>query len=173
MGAHADRERNDLAAFCLWNSRHLLENRTRAAYAEWLVHHALQIPPSEYRQEGAPVELTDGRLTLEIRSAAYVQSWSHQQPTRISFATEQRTATAYVFCLLVETDPDKADPQDLSQWRFWVVLTRSLHPERKSIGLQALIRSFGEGLHFGELKAAVDRLSLLAPPAGLPSASLC
>ena len=145
MDLGAERERDDLSAFCLWNSGHLLENRTRGAYAEWLVHRILGIPPGQFRQEWAPVDLTDCCLTLEIKSAAYVQSWQQREPSRITFATEQRAATAYVFCLLDEQDPDRADPQDLNQWRFWVVPTGALHPERQSIGLQALIRGFGDG----------------------------
>jgi hypothetical protein len=45
------------------------------------------------------------------------------------------------------------DPQDLSQWRFWVVPTGKLNGERKSIRLQPLIRAFGESISDEELKA--------------------
>lgn len=172
MGGGAHRELDALAAFCLWNSGHLLENRTRGAYAEWLVHRALGIDPGEFRREWEPIDLRDRNLTLEIQSAAYVQSWQQREPSRISFATEQRAASAYVFCLLDEPDPDLADPQDLSQWRFWVVPTRALHPERKSIGLQALIRSFGDGISHRELPAAVETLRPIPPATGAGSEGL-
>lgn len=39
---------------------------------------------------------------------------------------QQRVATAYVFCLLAEEDPELVDPQELSQWLFWVVPTAKL-----------------------------------------------
>ena len=57
-----------------------------------------------------------------------MQAWAQQKPSVISFPIEQRSATAYVFCLLEEEDPQQVDPQDLTQWRFWVVPTRSLQP---------------------------------------------
>ena len=46
---------DNLSAFYRWNSGKLLENRTRGAFAEWLVHRALTIS-SEFREEWAPVD---------------------------------------------------------------------------------------------------------------------
>ena len=149
---------NDLDAFLRWNSGHLLENRTRGAYAEWLVHRALGLDPGEHRIEWADVDVTDGEITLEVKSAAYVQSWPQAGPSVISFPIEQRVATAYVFCLLAEPDPELVDPQDLSQWRFWVVPTGKLHGGRKSIGLQPLIRAFGPGISYEELPDSIEAL---------------
>lgn len=149
---------DDLDAFCRWNSGPLMQNRTRSAYAEWLVHRALGVDPGLHRLEGAELHLRVGELTLEVQSAAYLQAWPQPQVSRISFPIEPRIATAVVFCLLEEQDPQVVDPQDLKQWRFWVVPTRSLHPERKSIGLQALIRAHGEGLPFEELADRVRQL---------------
>ena len=149
---------DDLDAFCRWNSGHLMENRTRGAYAEWLVHRALGVDPGQYRVEWAEVDVRCGALTLEVKSAAYLQAWPQQELSRISFPIEQRSASAYVFCLLEEQDPQRVDPQDLGQWRFWVVPTGSLHPERRSIGLQALIRAHGEGLPYGELAGRIGEL---------------
>ena len=97
-------------------------------------------------------------LTLEVKSAAYVQSWPQAGPSVISFPIEQRVATAYVFCLLAEPDPELVDPQDLSQWRFWVVPTGKLHGGRKSIGLQPLIRAYGPGISYEELPDSIEAL---------------
>ena len=149
---------NDLDAFLRWNSGHLLENRTRGAYAEWLVHRALGLDPGEHRIEWAEVDVSDGAISLEVKSAAYVQSWPQQGASVISFPIEQRMATAHVFCLLAEQDPESVDPQDLSQWRFWVVPTGRLHGERQSIGLQPLIRAYGEGISYEELPARIEAL---------------
>lgn len=52
-----DMQISDFNAFYRWNSGHLLENRTRGAFAEWLVHRALNIN-SEFREEWAPVVAT-------------------------------------------------------------------------------------------------------------------
>ena len=57
---------DDLDAFCRWNSGHLLENRTRGAYAEWLVHRALNLDPGEHRVEWAEVDVRAGELTLRL-----------------------------------------------------------------------------------------------------------
>ncbi len=62
------------------------------------------------------------------------------------------------------------DPQDLSQWRFWVVSTDKLHAERKSIGLQPLIRASGEGISYEELPA---RIEALRPSVLRPSEQMC
>jgi hypothetical protein len=148
----------DLDAFLSWNSGHLLENRIRGAYAEWLVHRALGLDPGKHRIEWAEVEVTDGVITLEVKSAAYVQAWSQERQSVISFPIEQRVATAYVFCLLAEKDQAMVKPQDTSQWLFWVVPTCKLHGERKSIGLQPLIRAFGEGISYEELPARFEAL---------------
>lgn len=155
---------DDFDAFLRWNSGHLLENRTRGAYAEWLVHRALGMDPGEHRLEWAEVDLRDGDFTLEVKSAAYVQSWQQEKPSVISFPIEQRVATAYVFCLLAEQNSALVDPRDVSQWRFWVVPTAKLHAERKSIGLQALIRAHGNGSSYGELANRIDKLRPPAPP---------
>ncbi len=160
----ADPLTSDFDAFLRWNSGRLLENRTRGAYAEWLVHRALKLDPGEHRLEWAAVDVTDGLLTLEVKSAAYVQSWPQEKPSVISFAIEQRVATAYVFCLLAEQNAQKADPRDLSQWLFWVVPTSKLHVERKSIGLQALIRAFGEGSPYDDLASRIAAVRMAALP---------
>jgi hypothetical protein len=154
----AEADGYNFEAFLRWNSGHLLENRTRGAYAEWLVHRALGVDPGEHRIEWAEVDLHDEDLSLEVKSAAYVQSWQQGKPSAISFPIEQRKTTAYVFCLLAEQNRELVDPRDLNQWLFWVVPTTKLHAERKSIGLQALIRAHGEGMSFGELAAQINQL---------------
>jgi hypothetical protein len=153
----------DLDKFLRWNSGHLLENRTRGAYAEWLVHRALGLDPGQHRVEWAEVDVTFGSITLEVKSAAFLQSWQQERPSTISFPIEQRVATAYVFCLLAEEDPELVNPQELSQWRFWVVPTAKLHGDRRSIGLQPLIRTYGEGLRFEELASRIEALQPALP----------
>jgi hypothetical protein len=72
-------------------------------------------------------------------------------------------ATAYVFGLLAEENPELVNPQELSQWRFWVVPTAKLHGDRLSIGLQPLIRAYGEGLRFEELASRIEALRPALP----------
>ena len=66
----------------------------------------LGLDPGEHRIEWAEADVTDGAITLEVTSAAYVQAWEQEGLSVISFPIEQRVATAYVFCLLAEQDPE-------------------------------------------------------------------
>ena len=162
----------DLDSFLRWNSGNLMENRTRGAYAEWLVHQALGLDPGKHRTEWAAVDVTFGSITLEVKAAAFVQFWSQERPSTISFPIEQRAATAYVFCLLAEQDPTLVNPLDLSQWRFWVVPKAKLHGERRSIGLQPLIRAYGEGLRFEELASRIEALRPALPEGSRAAAEM-
>ncbi len=147
----------DVDAFLRWSAGDLLAPGIRAAYAEWLVHRALGLDPGPHRSE-APVQVRSGGLSLAVRSAAYVLCREQQQPGAISFAIEPRTASAFVFCLLIEQDPWLADPLNLDQWLFWVVPTARLHPDRQTLGLQPLIRAHGEGVAYGALPQRLDAL---------------
>ena len=138
----------NVVAFYRWNSGNLLENRTRGAFAEWLVHKALGIA-SEFREEWAPVDAEIDGITLEIKSAAYEQSWEQTAPSRIVFRITQRVAQLYVFCLL-----SGQEPADTSTWTFWVVPTSSL-PKQDSISLEPLKALAGEGVGYGELAGEV------------------
>ena len=77
--------------------------------------------------------MTFGSITLEVKSAAFVQSWQQALPSTISFPIEQRVATADVFCLLAEEDRDLLDPQDMSQWRFSVEPSCVISPGQSPI----------------------------------------
>ncbi len=140
----------DLAAFYRWNSGNLLENRTRGAFAEWLIHQALGIQ-SEFRVEWELVDAVIDGMTLEIKSAAYQQSWKQTAPSRIVFKIHQRAADLYVFCLLTGREP-----ADLSAWMFWVVATSDL-PQQQTIGLEPLKAIAGEAIQYGELPSEIKR----------------
>ena len=139
----------DLTAFYRWNSGHLLENRTRGAFAEWLVYRALNIS-SEFSEEWAPVDASYNGITIEIKSAAYQQSWVQDQPSAIVFSLRQKLADLYVFCLM-----RGRTPENLNNWDFWVVPTRDL-PNPKSISLNRLKAKFGDPVSFERLRPVVD-----------------
>ena len=50
----------------------MLEPPTRGAYTEWLVHWFLGLDSGEHFVEWAEVDVIDGAITLEVKSAAYV-----------------------------------------------------------------------------------------------------
>ena len=144
-----DMQISDFNAFYRWNSGHLLENRTRGAFAEWLVHRALNIN-SEFREEWAPVDANYNGITLEIKSAAYEQSWPQERPSSIVFSMRQRVSDLYVFCLM-----RGHTPEDLDHWDFWVVPTRAL-PDQDSISLNPLKEIFGDAVSIAGLKPLID-----------------
>jgi len=142
----------NLNEFYRWSSGNLLENRTRGAFAEWLVHKAFGIQ-SQYREEWAPVDATSDGKTYEIKASGYEQSWEQSKPSEIRFQIQQRVADSYIFCLL-----KGRNPADTTEWTFWVVPTDTL-PNQKSIGLKALNALAGEGLNYEALKDLAESLS--------------
>ena len=110
---------------------------------------------------------------MEVKSAAYVQSWE-TRPSTISFdisptkgwdartntsaASAGRSADVYVFCLLTGTDREHVDPLDVAQWTFYVLPTRELDrkvPTQRRIRLAPLLALGPRQCAYDELKAAI------------------
>jgi hypothetical protein len=72
--------------FWCWSTSDLLNNTTRGVLAEFLVATALQIPTSGVRDPWAAYDLcTADGMKIEVKSAAYLQSWAQQRPSSIVF----------------------------------------------------------------------------------------
>lgn len=152
----------DLTIFDYWRWAHsdLLDNAARGILAEYLVAQAVNYT-NEPRHEWDSVDvLTESRIKVEVKSAAYAQSWKQCKPSAIIFDiaprlrkwnaktneyetydTPKRTADAYVFCLLGGPCDRDPDPMDLDKWVFYVLATKTLtqeYPCQKTIGLNPL-----------------------------------
>ena len=108
----------------------------------------------EVRDEWAPFDLeTPDRIKIEVKSAAYIQSWKQNRLSRISFGVRKtrtwdaesghydlsepgRHADVYVFALFAQQEMP-IDPLYLTQWQFYALSTKKLD-DRKSISLSAL-----------------------------------
>ncbi|GHG11937.1 hypothetical protein GCM10017783_25210 [Deinococcus piscis] len=96
-------------------------------------------------------------LKVEVKSAAYLQSWQQRQPSAIRFdialkrgwdastniysSEASRTAEVYVFCVFAEQRREFADPLQLEQWFFLVCPTQWLGERfsvQKSVALSTL-----------------------------------
>ncbi len=142
-----------------WSGSDLLGNINRGVLAEYIVAGALGLIQDRTRKEWLAWDLvTDTGTKIEVKSAAYVQSWNPEgKLSRISFSIREarrwdentnelseysrRHADVYVFCLLGEKSREKINPLDLSQWEFYVVPTLLLEetcPKAKSISLDSL-----------------------------------
>ncbi len=164
--------------FWRWSTSDLVMNTTRGVFAEYIVARAIGVPTDGVRNAWMAYDLlrpADG-LRVEVKSAAYVQSWFQAKPSHIQFVVPKRLgwdpetnkmdsearrhADVYVFALLAEKDQAKVDPLDLSQWQFWAVPTKDLDARQRSqhsITLPSLQQLAGEPVGFAGLRAAVDR----------------
>lgn len=166
----------NLLDFWRWCMSDLVSNATRGILAEFIVAKALGIDTSVPRKEWDPFDLTtpDG-IRIEVKSAAYIQTWYQKDYSRISFSIrktiswdeetskfgteKKRHADIYIYCLLHHKDQNTINPMDLSQWSFYVLsrkdldnYTRSQH----SITLRSLERISGGPVSFHHLKEEVE-----------------
>jgi hypothetical protein len=158
-----------VADFWGWSRSDLLDNTERGVLAEFIVATALGIPAGGVREGWAAWDLTtpDG-VRVEVKPAAYLQSWAQKELSRISFGTPRtlardadgggfagaarRHAQVYVFALLAHTGKATVDPLDLDQRVFYVLPTAVLDGRTRSQhsitlktlqGLTAVVRFSG------------------------------
>lgn len=162
--------------FWAWSQSDLVENRNRGILAEFLVMKALGIQRPT-RLEWDEVDLvTDKGLRIEVKSAAYIQSWKQTRYSTISFDISPkskllpdnnytnekfRPADVYIFYLLHHKDQATINPMNLDQWTFYVVPTKVLEerfPDQKTLSLSSLTRLGIEKVEFNALKSQMDIL---------------
>ncbi len=168
----------DLIDFWRWLGSDLGSNALRGTLAEYIVARALGASADLVRTEWDAYDVVapDG-VTVEVKSAAYIQSWEQSKPVRISFsigprrawfaetntysADQKRHADIYVFALLHHRDATTLNPLDLDQWSFYVASTariNELWPTAKSVGLAKVEQAFGPAAGFMSLNEQVKRL---------------
>ncbi len=169
-----------------WAHSDLLDNTARGVLAEFLVAYALRQTNKLRREWGAFDLRTKSGHRVEIKSAAYAQSWPQRKPSKINFdiaprsemwdpetntycqfCTPKRVADVYVFCLLGQCDGPYPDPMDIRQWKFYVLAKEAL--DKKSMSqkkialnpLKALVRrpTKGGATTFDELACVIEDVS--------------
>lgn len=79
--------------FWRWSVSDLLSNATRGRLAEYIVATALQIPITTIRDEWSAWDLTTPEgIQVEVKSAAYIQSWYQKKLSSISFRVPKTRA---------------------------------------------------------------------------------
>jgi hypothetical protein len=166
----------DLLSFWQWSASDLVSNTTRGIVAEYIVARALGLAESDVRDGWAAFDLeTASGIKVEVKSAAYVQSWHQERLSPITFTTPKtrawdadtnvqsrefkRQADVYVFALLAQTDKTTTDPLNLDQWRFYVLPTAILDERTRSqhsITLKSLEKLCSEAITYAELLKAVE-----------------
>ena len=162
--------------FWQWAGSDLVSNAWRGVLAEYIVGLALDaIDRVGVRLEWDRYDLClSNGLTVEVKSAAYVQTWAQNRPSTIRFSIGERigwnaetglrasvaarTADVYVFALLHHEDRDTLDPLQLDQWLFYVLSTAVLNekiPRQKTIFLSTLEKLGAKPVAFADLAATV------------------
>ena len=166
----------DLLDFWRWSVSDLVSNTWRGVVAEYIVARALGVADGARNDWAAyDLETVDG-MKVEVKSAAYVQSWKQDRHSDIQFGVPKRRAwdaetgilgtearrhaDIYVFALLHHKDRQSIDPMDLSQWEFYVVPTKALDERERSqhsITLGSLQKLANKAVTYDELHAAVTK----------------
>ena len=139
----------NLLDFWRWSVSDILSNATRGRFAEFIVGTSIGLNPENIRDEWGAYDLTseDG-IKIEIKSAAYIQSWNQKKYSLVSFSIRpskywdaetniqqgypKRHADIYVFCLLKHKDKSTVDPLKMEQWEFYVLPTFTLDNYERS-----------------------------------------
>lgn len=134
--------------FWQWAYSDLLNNTDRGLLAEFIVGSALGLidePAQRVEWDGCDFHYR-GKM-IEVKSAAYLQSWPQKELSDIVFSIKgkaeywvavsnerhtctppSRVARCYVFALFTEKEPEHALAKllDTRSWRFYVLPTRML-----------------------------------------------
>jgi hypothetical protein len=167
-------------AFWQWAASDLSSNATRGRLAEFLVAHALGCADGVRIEWDAYDVCTGSGVKIEVKSAAYLQSWAQRRPSTIIFdirptlslntdtnscdSERKRQANVYVFALLAHRDKATLDPLNVAQWQFYVLATKILNeraPVQRTIGLPTLQRFGAQHVTFDALAETIKRTAVL------------
>lgn len=167
-----------LQDFWRWAFSDVLNNTTRGILAEYLVASALGIADRP-RITWDPYDLVYDDVTIEVKSAAYIQSWAQRglstpcfsiRPTRawdsktnVLSGKIKRQAKVYVLCILANSDRTTINALDVDQWIFYVLPTSVLNEtygDQKTLSLGALQTTGVKPARYYELREGIDNLDL-------------
>ena len=122
--------------FWVWAASDVLNNSLRGIVAEYIVSQATgACAPVRVEWDTVDITTPEG-IKIEVKSAAYLQSWHQDRPSAISFGIAKtypwdweknqygekqvRSADVYVFCVLAHLNGQTVNPLELTQWEFYV-----------------------------------------------------
>jgi hypothetical protein len=151
----------------------------RGHLAEFIVAKAIGAAGSTRNEWAAYDLITPDGIKVEVKSAAYLQSWSQDKYSTIQFSVRKtkeldlekggyrgdpkRFADIYFFALLAHKDKSTVDMLNVKQWEFYVLpasvlnsRTRSQHP----ITLKSLIDLAVDSVDYFHLAEKIKNFSL-------------
>lgn len=81
-----------LLDFWQWSSSNLLDNILRGTLAEWLVACALGCAQGARQEWGSYDLMSPSGIRVEVKSAAYIQSWAQRRYSTITFSVREAYA---------------------------------------------------------------------------------
>jgi len=165
-----------LLDFWRWSVSDILSNTTRGRFAEFIVGTAIELDPNNLRDEWDAYDLiTSSGIKIEVKSAAYIQSWNQKKYSTISFSIKParfwdpkenmqrgepaRHADVYVFCHLKHKEQDTVNPLKMEQWDFYVLPTFTLdnyERSQSSITINSL-KKLTNPLQYSQLKEEIEK----------------
>jgi len=164
----------DVASFWCWAFSDFVSNTARGILAEYIVARAVGIGDTGVRPEWASFDVTTPEeIKIEVKSAAYIQSWQQNDYSKISFSVAKkrgwdaqtglaveptRHADVYVMALLHHRDQGTLNPLNLDQWSFYVVVRQALDDRirsQHSITMPSLTGMGIKPVPYSDLGAAV------------------
>ena len=176
--------------FWAWSMSRLIADGPRGDLAEFIVNTALGMDMSEPKRGWGECDILyphEGKtIHIEVKCSTRLQAWERPSPPKPVFSIAKtlncdiedtgdgyryigrdgsppiRRSDIYVFCLFSEQDRSVANPMVLDQWRFYIVLTRTIDDQlgdQRKISLKGLARIGAVECDYGGIRSAVDRMA--------------
>jgi hypothetical protein len=164
----------DVLGFWRWSSSDLVSNAMRGVLAEYLVACDIGVADGTRMEWDAYDLKTPGGVKVEVKSAAYLQSWKQTRLSTICFdirstvgwdastnvfgPERKRQADVYVFALLKHQEKATLDPLNVAQWDFYVLPTTVLNekfPSQKQMSFTTLLRLRPIKASFGQIATVI------------------
>ena len=168
----------NLLSFWQWSSSDLVGNTLRGMLAEFIIATAVGSTNGTRTEWDAFDIETPGKVKIEVKSSAYIQSWTQQKLSSIKFGIQPtkgwdaktntyssqrvRQSDIYVFCVLAHKDKNTINPLNLDQWVFYILPTKILNNvvgDQKSITLSSLKKLNPAKVNYGSINSTIMRLS--------------
>ncbi len=164
-----------LLHFWQWSYSDLLSNALRGVLAEFIVCSAIDLQNTQRIEWNAYDLLTPKGLKIEVKSSAYLQSWTQEKHSLIRFDVSEtlgwdastntysssisRQANLYIFCLYTHKDKLTANPLNLDQWVFYLLPTSVLNQHlsrQKTISLSRLLSFSPVKSDYSQLRIKIE-----------------
>ncbi|NOZ79726.1 MAG: hypothetical protein GXP48_11220 [Acidobacteria bacterium] len=167
---------DNLLSFWQWSASDLVGNAMRGILAEYIVASAVGVTEGHRTEwDSYDIETPEG-IKVEVKSGAYIQSWSQKKLSTIQFGIRptqgwdsknntyttavERQSDVYVFCVLYHKFQETIDPLNVSQWLFYALATEELNQAlggQKTITLSSLMKLQPINATYNELYSAIKK----------------